>query len=419
MSIKAPRGTKDALPDQVGRRRALEDRARRIFAAAAYREIMTPIFEEKDLFVRSIGQATDIVEKEMFALGGEGDLCLRPEMTAGVVRAYLEHNLHKSEPFQKFCYFGPLFRRERPQAGRLRQFHQIGIEALGSGDPLIDAEAITLSLRLLADSGVGDVRTRLNSMGCPECRPAYREALKGYFGSKLGELCPECKARLDRNVLRILDCKKDSCRGISGDAPRAAESLCEECASHHGRVTQALDRLGIKYEIDHRIVRGLDYYTKTVFEFSSDRLGAQDALGGGGRYDGLIKELGGPALGACGVALGVERILIASEGAGEVPARTHGVFIVTTSEALRQGAFELVEALRAGGIQADLGHEAKSFKAQMRMADGLGARYAIILGEDEAARGAVSVKELATGDQCELPRAGVISYLMEKGGWTA
>jgi histidyl-tRNA synthetase len=410
---RAPRGTADILPEECAAWRRLENSVRDLAERYGYREMRTPIFESTDLFARSVGGATDIVEKEMFTVSGpktEGaerdTYALRPEFTAGIVRAYREHGLDRTRGFLKVYSLGPIFRYERPQKGRLRQFHQANFEALATSDPLVDVEMVALARDVLIGAGVPDFRVRLNSMGDERCRPAYRALLRERLAPRLATLCETCRARYDRNVFRVLDCKR--CAEKTADLPPMADHLCAECAAHFAAVRAGLDRLGIPYAIDGRLVRGLDYYTRTVFEPVSERLGAQDALGGGGRYDRLIPDMGGPDVGACGFALGLERILLAAgpvETAEEVASRPRAVYVVAATPDVRGEAFALVTDLRAAGIEADMDFEGKSLKAQMRAAGRLGAGKVAIVGPDEVAAGTVVLKDMRAAGTEQIPVA--------------
>ncbi len=370
-----------------------------LFAKYGYARIRTPIFETPELFARSIGADTDIVEKEMYTFKpGSEAITLRPENTAGVVRAYLQYNLDKQVGFVKFWYEGPMFRRERPQKGRQRQFHQIGVEAIGSGDPLLDAEVVTLGLRYYEYLGLSRVGLRLNSIGCqkPECRPLYRQLLKDAIRPNLAEYCPSCQKRFERNVLRIIDCKNPRCRELSADLPKSYENLCPECAGHFDQVSEAVTALGGVYELDHTLVRGLDYYTKTVFEYTHDALGAQNAIGGGGRYDGLVEELGGKPTPGIGFALGIERILLAMESENACSCSYPlQVFGVASGESAHRAMSGMIARLRAAGLSADMDYEGRSFKSQMRSANRREAMVCLILGDDELARGEILVKDMA------------------------
>ena len=419
MDVQAPLGTEDILPEQAALWQQVEATARAVFARYGYGEIRTPIFESTRLFVRSIGETTDIVEKEMYTLGeGDDSLTLRPEATAPVVRAYLEHNLHKTKAFQKLYYIGPMFRHERPQAGRKRQFHQIGVEAIGATNPLLDAEVIDVACRFYAELGLSGYRVRLNAIGTPESRSGYRDLIKGELSGQLAKLCPDCQRRIDRNVFRVLDCKREQCRAITRELPRILDHLPEAEREHFAAVCGALESAGVAFEEDAYLVRGFDYYTGTVFEITHSGLGAQDALCGGGRYDNLIEDLGGPSLGAVGFAMGVERILMALEASEEAIApEPLDLYIVTMGEDARGAVFGDLSALRRAGLAADTDYEGRSLKAQMRTANKLGARFVTVVGGDELASGTLTLKEMATGEQ--TPLAGidaVIAHLRERRG---
>jgi histidyl-tRNA synthetase len=357
------------------------------------------VFENTRLFVRSIGETTDIVEKEMYTFGSaEESFTLRPEATAPVVRAYLEHNLHKTKAFQKLYYIGPMFRHERPQAGRKRQFHQIGVEAIGASEPLLDAEVIALACHFFDEVGLAGYRVRLNAIGTPASRSGYRELIKGQLEAQGEKLCPDCRRRLDRNVFRVLDCKQPGCIAVTRGLPRILDHLPEAERAHVARVCDALASAGVAFEEDPFLVRGFDYYTGTVFEVTHGGLGAQDALCGGGRYDNLIADLGGPSLGAVGFAIGVERVLLALQALGQAAApEPLDLYIVTMGDAARRGAFATLAQLRRVGLRADSDYEGRSLKAQMRSADKLGARFVTVLGDEELASGVLKLKEMATG----------------------
>lgn len=406
------KGTRDILPEESRRWREVERRIRAAMRLYRYEEIRTPVFEETALFVRSIGEETDIVGKEMYTFRdkGETSLTLRPEMTASVVRAYVQHHLAEQSPLAKVYYIAPMFRQERPQAGRLRQFHQFGMESIGSADPACDAEIIALAADIYGGFGL-PFQIRLNSVGDERCRPAYRSALQSYLRDREGELSPDSRRRLETNVLRVLDSKEETDRRVIDGAPALVEHLCDDCAAHFARVRAALDALAIPYTLDHRLVRGLDYYTKTAFEFVSSSLGAQDALGGGGRYDSLVEELGGKPTPAVGFAAGIERLLIVLEKSGfAFPADAPSCYGIGLDEASRERVFRVVQALRADGCPAEMDYLGRSFKAQMREANKLGARYAIIVGGDELGRGGAIVKEMETGTQDFIEFQNLLSY---------
>lgn len=400
-SLRAIEGTRDYFAETGARYATALTTAANLFARYGYDAIVTPVFEDTRLFSRSIGEATDIVEKEMYTFTpGSDTITLRPEGTAGVIRAYLQHGMHKQGGLRKLQYAGPMFRRERPQKGRQRQFHQVGVEAIGSADPVLDAEVVEMGLAYYRALGIGDVRTRLNSIGCPkeDCRPAYRRLLRDAIEPNLASFCKTCQARFSRNILRILDCKNPACQDLTASLPASADHLCGTCDDHFTTVRAMLDALGVAYEVDARLVRGLDYYTQTVFEYTHPALGAQDAIGGGGRYDGLVAELGGPDTPAVGFALGVERIMIALEALG-VDAAAPGLdlFGVALGEAAHVRMAALLREARACGCTADMDFEARSMKAQMRAANRRGARMVWILGDGELEAGTVQVKDMSDG----------------------
>jgi histidyl-tRNA synthetase len=404
--FQAPRGTFDVLPAGWVQRARVYAAAAEIFERAGYGRIETPAFEDTELFARGVGQATDIVQKEMFSFtdqGGRG-LTLRPEGTAPIARAYVEHGMHKLAQPVKLWHWGPYFRHERPQSGRFREFNQIGAEAIGSDSPLVDAELIIMLDELFRELGLPGIRLRLGSLGSTSSRAAYREELKAYLHGREAELAPSVRERIDLNPMRAFDSDDPGTRQVMEDAPTMLERLDDADAEHFAAVRALVDRAGISYQLDPTLVRGLDYYTRTVFEFESDRLGAQAALGGGGRYDGLVEQLGGPAVPGCGWAAGIERILLAlDEEAGEP-----GVAVfVAASEALRERAFALVRELRRAGLRAELDLADRSLKGQMKQADRLGARAAIILDEDEPAQ----LRDMSSGEQRELDLGRAVEEL--------
>ena len=417
--ITAPRGTADILPAEALRWQELEEAARAVFTAYGYGEIRTPIFEHTELFERGIGEATDVVDKEMYTFRDRGDrsLTLRPEGTAGVVRAFLEHRMDKGPLPAKLWYMGPMFRYERPQAGRARQFHQLGAECLGTQDPAADAEMIRMLATLLKKLGVAHFTVLLNSIGCPRCRPAYVERLRAHLADRREKLCANCRARYDRNPLRLLDCKREECRRLTADVPLLVDQLCDECAVHFQQVRDYLADAGLEYQIAPRLVRGLDYYTKTVFELVSADLGAQDALGGGGRYDGLVETLGGPPMPGVGFAAGMERILLvlAKNRPAPEPPRPDAM-IVHHGAVGRRVAVRLAGQLRDAGSRVEIDYLDRSLRAQMKQADRLGAHTVVIIGEDEASRGVVRVRDMATGDEREATEEELLQLLRRKGG---
>ncbi len=413
--IKGVRGAPDILPDETGKWQALETVARDVLERYDYAEIRTPIFERTELFVRGIGEATDIVEKEMYTFddrGGES-LTLRPEATASMMRAYAEHNLGAKSNLVKLYLIGPMFRHERPQSGRFRQFHQVDVEAIGSPGPAVDVEVVALLHHLLEAWGLRGLSLHVNSIGDPVCRPRYREAFLEYLSAHREALCADCHVRMTKNPLRVLDCKQPGCREVAAKAPVLSRYLCDACREHFAQVCSLLDGLKIAYELDERLVRGLDYYTRTTFEFLNPALGAQNAVAGGGRYDGLVEELGGPPTPSIGFAIGEERILTsldAQAGAVETPPIT-GVYIATAGAVDLCSAMELAQALRRRGLRAALDLEGRSLKGQLRQANKDRFRYALILGTDELARGQVTLKDMIGGAQQEVPLAEVTDRL--------
>ncbi len=404
---KAPRGTQDCLPGESYKLRFMENALGETAGNFGFREIRTPVFEHTELFMRGVGDTTDVVQKEMYTFNDNGNrsISLRPEGTAGTVRAFLEHGLFNEPLPQKYYYLTSCYRYEKPQAGRLREFHQFGVESLGTGSPAADAEIISLAHQIFDFFELDSIRLEINSIGCPECRKHYHEALLQYFNEKKGELCETCLSRLERNPMRILDCKSPVCSAIAEGAPVVIDFLCEECETHFGKVKKHLDAMDIPYTVNPRIVRGLDYYTKTVFEFVSDSIGAQGTVCGGGRYDGLIKELGGNALPACGFGMGIERLTMLLDAQGKkLPEEPRpSLYIAPASPEQSYLAMKLVNDLRYEGLSAltDLGD--RSLKAQMKYANKKNALYTAVLGEDEAAKGSVNVKNMDTGAVTELP----------------
>jgi len=401
-------GTEDRLPGQWAYWRALHGAAARLFRVYGYGEIATPVIEDTRLFVKGTGETTDIVEKQMYTIeGGDGEsITLRPEGTPSVVRAYLEASLDKQEPFQKFWYAGAMFRKERPQKGRLRQFHQIGVEAIGSASELMDAETLLLAVAIYRDLGLKKFRVCINTIGCAACRPTYRDELRSRLEARSGELCEDCRSRLDRNVLRVLDCKNEQCHAIVKELPGMEDFLCEECSAHYAGLKAALKAQGIAFEEDPMLVRGLDYYTRTVFEIKHPGLGARDTICGGGRYDGLVEQLGGPPTPCVGFAMGVEATLLAMEaelGAPEEAEAGPDVFVVCFDESARDECFALVCALRAAGVAADMDYEVRSAKAQMRRANRMKCPFCFLIGERELESKQVLVKDMAGGEQWNVP----------------
>lgn len=437
MAIQAPEGTNDLLPDEArfwDRFRAL---AFEVFGRYGYQPIETPIFEQTELFVRGIGEATDVVSKEMFTaisggnmqklLAGEklkskSKLSLRPEGTAGVVRAVVQHDLvPQGAAPAKLMYAGPMFRAERPQKGRLRQFRQIGVECLGADAPTVDAEAIIMLMRFYQRVGLPEdsMRLLLNSMGCSECRPAYREKVREFIREHESEMCEECNRRAEINPLRAFDCKNEQCSHVMEDAPKITEHLCDECRAHYESVKRLLDMAGIRYVEDPTLVRGLDYYTRTVFEVQVDNgMGSQNAIGGGGRYDKLTEEVGGRNTPGLGFALGYERCVLALEaaGVGFGSGAPVDVFFACVDDSVRDRAFELMLMLRDAGLKAEMDHQGRSLKSQFKLADKIGARKVAIIGPDELAEGKVKVRDMGTHEERFVEIAAYEKFVAQFGG---
>ena len=395
MKITAVRGFRDILPEESTIWQRLDAQARASFAAYGFSEIILPILEKTELFSRAIGETTDIVEKEMYTFTDrdESSLTLRPEGTASVIRAYIEHNLAHREPVSKLFYVGPMSRRERPQKGRYRQFHQIGAEILGRDDPLIDAELLVMLHDLFTALHL-DIALDVNSLGDAVCRPGYRESLRAFGESHLAELCENCHARLHRNPLRLLDCKEPGCRQVTADAPVLTDFLCTPCRDHFTRVQDYLRQENVAFTLNPRLVRGLDYYCRTAFEVFAQGLGSQNSVCGGGRYDGLVAELGGPAIPGIGFAIGVERLVMLLQAQEHHPPAPPDLFIVPLGEAAESQAFSVAHRLRQGGYRVELESGSRGLKAQMRRADKLGVRYVLILGENELAAGKGTVRDM-------------------------
>lgn len=404
MSIQKPKGTQDLLPGVVEKWQYIEEKARDICARFNYKEIRSPIFEHTELFQRGVGETTDIVEKEMYTFQDKGDrsMSLRPEGTAGVVRAYVENKLYGEPDIAKLYYIGPMFRYEQPQAGRYRQFHQFGIEALGSTDPSLDAEVIAMGYLFYKELGLKGVRVEINSVGNPAVRAVYREKLQEFFAPVKDQLCKDCQSRYDRNPMRILDCKKDQHFGVG--APSILDYLDEECSVHFGKVQQHLTAMGIEYEINPRMVRGLDYYTHTAFEYKCAGIGAIDTISGGGRYNGLVAQIGGDDQPGVGFGLGLERVLLVLEAQGvEIPAgRPLDAYLIGMGEQAEAEVTKLLFQLRAAGLTAEKDYQSRKMKGQMKSADRMKARYVAILGDDELAKGVISLKNMANGEQEEV-----------------
>ena len=419
MAIQKPRGTQDLLPNVFYNWYYIESIMRKLCKVYNLEEIRTPMFEETGLFLRGIGETTDIVQKEMYSFptGDKKDqsYTLRPEGTAAAVRAYLENKIYGQESVTKWFYIGPMFRHDKPQAGRYRQFHQFGVELLGTQAPSADAECISLVLQLLRDLGLKDLNVEVNSVGCPACRPAYREKLIAFFEPKKEELCELCQSRLYKNPLRILDCKEEKCQQLAVGVPELSENLCEECQDHFHHVKEYLTAAGETFTLNPRLVRGLDYYTKTAFEVQYTPLGSQSAVAGGGRYDGLVEELDGPHTPAVGFAMGMERLLLALEKQGLLPEQQqeNSVFIVALGEMAEKEAFRITNALRNAYVKAEMEGSGKSMKSQMKYANKINAKYVIIIGDNELAEGKVILKYMDTSKQEIVSLAEITNRITE------
>lgn len=403
---KAIKGTKDVLPKDVHKNQYIEATALDIASKFGYKEIRTPVFEHTELFQRGVGDTTDVVQKEMYTFDDKGgrSITLRPEGTAGAVRSFLENGLCNEALPQKVCYLTSCYRYEKPQAGRLREFHQFGVECFGTASPLADAEIIALAKSIFDTLGVRDLSLEINSIGCPKCRAEYHKALKEYFASRKDELCDTCKGRLDRNPMRILDCKSPICHEIAQGAPVVIDYLCDECKEHFEKVQKYLDAQNIEYKINPQIVRGLDYYTKTVFEFVSNSIGAQGTVCGGGRYDGLVEELGGQHTASLGFAMGLERLMLLMEAQGcEFPqAEKPDLFIVALGEKATLKALEIAKDMREEGFSALLDLNQRSVRAQMKYADKLGAKFNVVIGDNEVENKIAKLKNMQTGEETEI-----------------
>ena len=403
---QAIRGTGDVLPNDSHRWQFVENTMLETARLFGFREIRTPVFEHTELFVRSVGDTTDVVQKEMYTFDDNGgrSITLRPEGTAGAVRAFLEHGLHNEALPQKVSYVTSCYRYEKPQAGRLREFHQFGVECFGTAEPQADAEIISLAAAAFEALGIKNLSLEINSIGCPECRAKFYDALREYFGSNQGELCETCKGRLERNPMRILDCKSPVCKKIAEGAPTVLDYICDDCRDHFEKTKSYLTAMGIEYTVNPTIVRGLDYYTRTVFEFVSGDLGAQSTVCGGGRYDGLVEQMGGPKTPALGFAVGLERLLMIMDAQKcEFPeTKPCDVYIAPMGEKAAIMASKLAKMLRAEGFFAETDIVGRGLKAQMKYANKIGAKYTVVLGDDEIAAGKANLKCMETGEQTEV-----------------
>ncbi len=402
-----PKGTKDVLCEDAYKWHYVENAARQTAANFGFKEIRTPVFEHTELFLRGVGETTDIVTKEMYTFLDKGDrsITLKPEGTAGVARAFVGGVQQNGTLPYKMYYITPVFRYERPQAGRLREHHQFGVELYGSSSPLADVEVITLAKSLFDTLGLKDLTLNINSIGCQECRAKYNAALKEYLGSRLNEMCRECQSRFEKNPLRILDCKDENCKKITADAPKVLDFLCDECKAHFEGLKAGLDAVGIEYKVNPQIVRGLDYYTKTVFEFVSNAIGAQGTVCGGGRYDKLVEEVGGKPTPAVGFGMGLERLLIVLESQGlleKAPKENVDYYLASIGENALNFTLKLANKLRQKGKSVEFDLMSKSVKAQMKYANKIEAKYVIVVGDDEILSGKVRVKDMASGNEEEI-----------------
>lgn len=403
---KKIKGTEDVLPKDSYRWQFVEDVMRKESAAYGFKEIRTPVFEQTELFARGVGQTTDVVQKEMYTFdtkGGES-VTLRPEGTAGAARAVLEHGLVNDSLPIKASYFVSCYRYEKPQAGRLREFHQFGLECYGTQSPVADAELICAAQSIFDRLGIKQLRLEINSIGCPTCRAEYHKALKEYFYGYKDELCETCNSRLEKNPMRILDCKSPICSKIAQGAPKITDYLCDECKEHFASVQKYLDAAGVEYTVNPTIVRGLDYYTKTVFEFVTDFIGAQGTVCGGGRYDGLIEELGGKHLPSLGFAMGIERLLMLMDKQGiEIPQpSTCDLYVAVMGESASLKSFEIIKAVRSCGLIAETDIVGRGLRAQMKYADKIGAKFSMVLGDNEIEQGKAVIKNMSSGEQTEI-----------------
>lgn len=424
---QAPRGTRDVLPDESYLWQLIEKTQREVCALHGIREVRTPVFEHTELFQRSVGDTTDVVQKEMYTFKDRGDrsITLKPEGTAGTVRAFIESSLYAQPLPQKMCYINcPVFRYEAPQSGRLREHHQFGIEIFGAPDASCDAELIALALDVIGRMGVKNLMLRINSIGCPECRETYKKRLIEFLNERKGDLCKDCLNRLERNPLRVLDCKEEGCKRATVGAPSILDNLCDECKTHFENLKRYLDAMGIAYEVDSRIVRGLDYYTKTVFEIITKVPGengkpdSELTVCGGGRYDGLVEQVGGPKCAGIGFGMGTERLIMVmkQQGVQPEPPRLYDAFIVTMGDDARVEGIKLARELRANGVKCDIDHAARSMKAQFKYANKLGAPVVAVIAGDELAQGVVKIKDMAKSEEHTIASADVAAEIKKMLG---
>ena len=416
MDFSTIKGFKDILPDEVGLWQKVEAKAREVFAAYGFQEIKPPHLEWTELFSRGIGQETDIVSKEMYSFTDTRGrrMSLRPEATASVVRAYIEHRLYQKNPVQKLFTIGPMFRHERPQKGRFRQFHQVNAELFGDPGPRSDADLIIMAMSLFAGVGLRDVTLHINSLGCPQCRGPFREQLKGHLLKNADGLCEDCRRRAETNPLRVFDCKREACQELVANAPSVLDFLCPDCRDHFSALQGYLRGSEIPFLLNHKLVRGLDYYVRSTFEIQTERLGSQNAVAGGGRYDGLVKQLGGPDHPGMGFAIGMERLieLLQQETRKDTP--VPALFMAGLGEAAEQKVFHWGQDLRRSGLWVEMEYASKGLKAQMKRADRLGARWVLIVGEDELAAGRAVLRNMATKEQEEIALEGLVQHLKSR-----
>ena len=419
MLSKAPRGTKDITPKDVYKWHYVEKKFREICALYGYEEIRTPIFEHTEVFARSVGDTTDVVQKEMYSFTDRGDrqLSLKPEGTAGVIRSFIENKMYADTQPTKLYYITPCFRYERPQAGRQRQFHQFGIEVLGSDGPSVDAEVISLAVQFFNEMGLNNLSVNINSVGCPTCREEYNRKLKEYLDQKVDVLCETCLERKDKNPMRVIDCKNPHCKENLQDIPFMIDHLCEDCKDHFDKLQTYLKEMDINYVVDKTIVRGLDYYKKTAFEIISNDIGSQSTVCGGGRYDGLVEMLGGPkGISGIGFALGAERLVLTLENNNieiENPKSTD-IYIATIGDAAKTKSFKLIKDLRTNHISADNDHLDKSLKAQFKYSDKLNAKYTVVIGDDELANDTATLKNMKTSEQTTIKLSELVDELKKR-----
>lgn len=417
MLTKAPKGTKDVVPQDMPKWNFIENTIKEHCKLYGFSEIRTPVFEHTELFLRGVGETTDVVQKEMYTFldKGERSITLRPEITASSVRAYLENNLFTSPAPTKLFYIGPCYRYEKPQSGRLREFHQFGIECFGSTDPALDAEIISLAYSLLNKFNVENVSLQLNSIGCPDCRNKYNNILKEYLSNVYDNLCDTCKSRFEKNPMRIFDCKSPVCQDAIKDAPLLFDNICDDCGNHFEQVTQYLKKLNIEYDINKKIVRGLDYYTKTVFEFVSGNIGSQSTICGGGRYDGLVSQIGGSDTPGIGFALGIERFILTLQNQGyEFPtADITDIYIANIGDNAKIYVSGLCEKFRSIGISCEMDYMGRSLKAQMKFADKLGAKYTACIGDEEIGKDELKLKNMKNGEIKTIKISEISNYTKE------